>query len=139
LTSFIQLTKRKLRVTFFFKVRGLCITFHFMLFYVMLCHFISFYVILCCFKPIYAILPFQTKFVLFLDCNEGTCIDRCLGRGRKGDSLEILKARFVGHYRDSMPIVEHFDKLGSLERVDTNRSVSDIFEEIKKVFSAYQT
>lgn len=125
----------------------------------MLCHFISFDVILCCFKPIYAnvyqcmpmyanvcqfmpfyvILPFQTKFVLFLDCNEGTCIDRCLGRGRKGDSLEILKARFVGHYRDSMPIVEHFDKLGSLERVDTNRSVSDIFEEIKKVFSAYQT
>jgi UMP-CMP kinase len=89
--------------------------------------------------PFYVILPFQTKFVLFLDCNEGTCIDRCLGRGRKGDSLEILKARFVGHYRDSMPIVEHFDKLGSLERVDTNRSVPDIFEEIKKVFSAYQT
>ncbi len=81
---------------------------------------------------------FQVKFVLFLDCKEETCIERCLGRGRKGDTVDVLKARFVGHYRDSMPIVEHFEKEGLVRKIDTNRSLSDVFEDIKKVFSAFQ-
>ena len=82
---------------------------------------------------------FQINFVLFLDCDMEICIQRCLGRGRNGDTLEILKARFVGHYRDSLPIVEHYQKLGLVRKVDTNRNVSDIFEDIKTLFSAKLT
>lgn len=74
--------------------------------------------------------------MLFLDCQEETCVERCLGRGRKGDTVEVLKARFSGHYRDSMPIVDHFEKAGLLRKVDSGRNLADVFEDVKKVFSA---
>ena len=74
--------------------------------------------------------------MLFLDCKEETCVERCLGRGRKGDTIEVLKARFSGHYRDSMPIVDHFEKAGLLRKVDSGRNLADVFEDVKKVFSA---
>ena len=63
-------------------------------------------------------------------------MERCLGRGRKGDTVEVLKARFSGHYRDSMPIVDHFEKAGLLRKVDSGRNLADVFEDVKKVFSA---
>ena len=74
--------------------------------------------------------------MLFLDCQEEACVERCLGRGRKGDTVEVLKARFSGHYRDSMPIVDHFEKAGLLRKVDSGRNLADVFEDVKKVFSA---
>ncbi len=81
-------------------------------------------------------LKSQVNFVLFLDCNEETCVERCLGRGRKGDTVDILKARFVGHYRDSIPVVEHFEQFGLVRKINTNRSLYDIFEDVKNHFSA---
>ena len=40
------------------------------------------------------------KFVLFFDCSETVCVERCLKRGKAGsgrtdDNLESLKKRFV--------------------------------------------
>jgi adenylate kinase family enzyme len=35
-----------------------------------------------------------------------------------------------------MPIVDHFERLGLVKKVDTNRPVSEIFDDIKTLFSA---
>ena len=76
------------------------------------------------------------KFVLFFQCEEKTCIKRCLKRGAEGsgrsdDDEEVLKKRFATHMNSTMPIVEYFRKMGLLIEIDANKSEDDMYSEIK--------
>ncbi|KAL4235491.1 cytidine monophosphate (UMP-CMP) kinase 1 [Mactra antiquata] len=57
----------------------------------------------------------DVKMVLFFDCTEKTCIDRCLNRGktsgRSDDNLESLQKRIQTYTNSTMSIIEHYKKM----------------------------
>lgn len=99
------------------------------------------------------------KMVLFFDCNQEvswsqfpapcsvikmsllqTCMERCLkrgaaGSGRSDDNEESLKKRFVTYINGTMPIIEHYDALGLVKKIDATQTSDQVFEEVKKIFS----
>ncbi len=79
------------------------------------------------------------KFVLFFDCNQETCVKRCLSRGAAGsgrsdDNEESLKKRFCTYVNSTMPIIEHFRKLSLVKEIDANRSESEVWADVKALF-----
>lgn len=84
----------------------------------------------------------DVKFVLFLDCSEEVCTDRCLKRGAQGsgrtdDNLESLKKRFNTYTNETMPIINHYEASDMVRRVNTNRTIPEILEDIKEIFSSF--
>jgi len=100
------------------------------------------------------------KMVLFFDCNQEvcwtwlpvvgsifkvilllqTCMERCLqrgaaGSGRSDDNEESLKKRFVTYINGTMPIIEHYDALGLVRKIDATQTSDQVFEEVSKIFS----
>lgn len=81
----------------------------------------------------------DVKFMLFFDCTEETCIQRCLSRGQGGsgrtdDNEESLKKRIVTYNKSTMPIINHYEKCDLVKKVDANRSPEEVFEDVKKEF-----
>ena len=79
----------------------------------------------------------NVKFILFFECKEETCVERCLkrgaaGSGRPDDNQEALRRRFVTYMNSTMPIVEHYRKQNLVREIDGNQSADDVFAEIKK-------
>ena len=82
----------------------------------------------------------DVKCVLFFQCNQETCLKRCLKRGEEGsgrtdDEEEILKKRFVTHTNSTLPIVEYYRKMGILVEISANCSVEDMYQEISSKFA----
>ncbi|KJE98217.1 adenylate kinase [Capsaspora owczarzaki ATCC 30864] len=79
-------------------------------------------------------------FVLFFDCPEATCVQRALQRGltsgRTDDNKESLTKRFHTYESETMPIVNYFDRKGLVRKIDSTRSVDEVFADVKKVFAA---
>ena len=81
------------------------------------------------------------KFVLFFDCCEEACLTRCLARGAAGsgrtdDNVDSLKKRFVTYMNATMPIIQHFNKLDSVRKIDAERSVEEVFADVEKCFAS---
>lgn len=81
------------------------------------------------------------QFVLFFDCPEETCIDRCLHRGQAGsgrsdDNMESLKKRFNTYVNDSMPIIDHYKDLKLVRQIDASNPPDLVFEHVRKAFDA---
>ena len=79
------------------------------------------------------------KFVLFLDCSQDTCLERCLkrgaaGSGRTDDNEESLKKRFNTYMNATMPIIKHFESKDLVKKIDTDRDVEEIWKEIEALF-----
>ncbi|VVC99085.1 unnamed protein product [Leptidea sinapis] len=79
-------------------------------------------------------------FVLFFECSRELCTSRCLGRGAAGsgrsdDNLESLQKRFNTYMNDTLPIINHYDKLGMVRRVNAESAPSEVFEHVKKCFT----
>jgi len=79
------------------------------------------------------------KFVLFFECTEAVCIERCLNRdsGRSDDNIESLKLRFKVFYNDSLPIVDYYDRHGLVRKVDGIPPPELVFEDVKRAFANY--
>ncbi|XP_025408777.1 UMP-CMP kinase [Sipha flava] len=81
----------------------------------------------------------ELLFVLFLDCPENICVERCIkrgaaGSGRADDNLEILKKRIVTFKNDSMPIIEYFKEKNLVKKVDAGKNVEDVWFDIIELF-----
>ena len=81
------------------------------------------------------------QFVLFFDCDEETCVKRCLNRGQAGsgrtdDNMESLKKRIVTYNDSTRPIIEHYEKHGLVKKVDASPSSDAVFSVVKELFSA---
>ncbi|KAG6462925.1 hypothetical protein O3G_MSEX013542 [Manduca sexta] len=79
-------------------------------------------------------------FVLFFECSRDLCTERCLGRGAAGsgrsdDNLESLQKRFNTYLNDTMPIIQHYDQLGLVRRINAEVGPQQVFEDVKKVFN----
>lgn len=79
--------------------------------------------------------------VLFFNCADQVCVDRCLGRGASGsgrtdDNVESLKKR-LATYRDStMPIIDHFKGKDKVYEVNAAESPEAVFLNVQKILSS---
>lgn len=83
----------------------------------------------------------NVKFVLFFECSREVCINRCLARGKEGsgradDNPESMAKRLDTYLNQTMPIVEHYEKLGIVHRIDAGRQISQVFDDVRQLFSA---
>jgi adenylate kinase len=46
---------------------------------------------------------------------------------------EYIKNRFGEHYSKTGPVLEHFESLGLVKKVDGNQSIDKVFEDIMKI------
>lgn len=79
------------------------------------------------------------QFVLFFECPDGVCIDRCLNRGtgRSDDNIDSLKKRFNVFYTETMPIVDYYDKKNLVRRVKSEKPAELVFEDVRQAFNDY--
>ncbi|KAG7301737.1 hypothetical protein JYU34_014724 [Plutella xylostella] len=79
-------------------------------------------------------------FILFFECSQELCIERCLGRGAAGsgrsdDNLDSLKKRFNTYLNDTLPIVQHYEQMGLVRKINAESPPEQVFEDVKDVFS----
>jgi len=80
---------------------------------------------------------------LFFATTEELMLSRLLERGktsgREDDNVESIKKRFYTYKKDTMPVLEHYRKLGKVAEVDSSGSVEEVHAlasvVVKKVFS----
>ena len=82
----------------------------------------------------------DVKCVLFFQCNQDTCLKRCLKRGEEGsgrpdDDKDILKKRFVTHTNSTLPIVEYYRKMDRVIEINANCSVEEMYQQITSKFA----
>lgn len=78
-------------------------------------------------------------FVLFFDCPQEVCVNRCLqrgagGSGRSDDNPESLKKRFHTYMNDTMPVIHYYEEKNLVRQVDARGTPDEIFEGVKAVF-----
>jgi len=64
---------------------------------------------------------------------EGAC-DNCDGEliQRKDDTEEIAKSRFETYFSETAPLIDFYEKKGSLTKIDANGEVSEVWERLLK-------
>jgi len=81
-----------------------------------------------------------SKLVLFLETTEEVMLKRLLKRGetsgREDDNIDSIRKRFKTFVNTSMPVVQHYDKLGKVVRVDAGRNIDEVYAEVKKKLEA---
>ena len=82
------------------------------------------------------------QFVLFFNCSEDVCVNRCLSRGQSGsgrsdDNMESLKKRIQTYNNHSLPIIKHFEGLGKVKQIDASPSADEVFAKVEQVFNEY--
>ena len=72
----------------------------------------------------------NVKGVLFFECPDEICVNRCLERGkssgRSDDNEETLMKRIKTYNESTLPIVEHFDKMSMVKRIDGSKSPDEV-------------
>lgn len=81
-----------------------------------------------------AVVP--SAFTLFFDCPEDVMEQRLLNRGktsgRADDNAESIKKRFKTFVETSMPVVEHFEKEGKVEKIMATEAPEKVYEKVKE-------
>lgn len=76
------------------------------------------------------------KTILYFDCAEQELVKRLLHRGqtsgRSDDNEETIKKRLKVFNDQSKPVIEHYSKLGKVCRIDANRPVDKITQEVEQ-------
>ncbi|MCI4377799.1 hypothetical protein PGIGA_G00207560 [Pangasianodon gigas] len=80
----------------------------------------------------------DVKFILFFDCSNEVCINRCLKRGkssgREDDNKESLEKRIQTYLQSTRPIIEQYKQKGKVRTIDASRSINEVFADVKSVF-----
>lgn len=75
---------------------------------------------------------FQVEGVLFYDCPESVMEERLLERGktsgRTDDNAEAIRKRFHTYLESTMPVVEYYEKLSKVFKVDATPGPDEVFE-----------
>ncbi|KAI0596414.1 uridylate kinase [Biscogniauxia sp. FL1348] len=76
------------------------------------------------------------RLVLFYDCPEAEMERRLLERGktsgRADDNADSIRKRFRTFVETSMPVVDHYERLGRVVRVDACRSPDDVYRDTRE-------
>ena len=77
------------------------------------------------------------KMVLFFDCSEEIMTKRLMGRneGRTDDNLDTIKKRFRVFKEESMPVVDYYDALNKVAKINAERNPGDVYADVKAEFT----
>jgi len=86
-----------------------------------------------------------SSLVLFFSTTEDVMLRRLLERGktsgREDDNVESIKKRFNTYKEQTMPVIEHYQKLGKVMEVDSTATVEEVHRRasavVNKVFADY--
>jgi len=71
-----------------------------------------------------------SSLVLFFTTDEETMLKRLLIRsetsGREDDNVESIKKRFVTYKETTMPVIQHYEKLGKVAEIDSSPAVDEV-------------
>ncbi|XP_048762186.1 UMP-CMP kinase-like isoform X2 [Ostrea edulis] len=77
--------------------------------------------------------------VLFFNCSEQVCVERCLSRGRTSgradDNEESLKKRIKTYNESTMPIIAHYRTLNLVSEIHGENEPAVVFEDVKKALA----
>eukprot|EP00977_Amphora_coffeiformis_P007035 scaffold1522_cov166-Amphora_coffeaeformis.AAC.13 len=81
------------------------------------------------------------EFVLFLECPEEIMTGRLLERGQTSGrvddaNIDVIRKRFRTYQQETAPIVEAYDKMGKVVRVQADRPVEDVYKTTAAAFSS---
>lgn len=71
--------------------------------------------------------------VFYLDIEDTTVTKRLAQRGRMDDVPGVVQRRLKLYHELTEPILDHYSELGILHRIDADRGVEEIQEDIRKV------
>ncbi|KAI1485945.1 uridylate kinase [Biscogniauxia mediterranea] len=76
------------------------------------------------------------RLVLFYDCPEAEMERRLLERGktsgRDDDNADSIRKRFRTFVETSMPVVDHYERLGKVVRIDAARSPDEVYRDTQQ-------
>ena len=83
---------------------------------------------------------YDCDFVLMYDCTDEVMLERLLGRneGRTDDNVESIKKRFVTFRESSVPVVEFYETLGKVRKVDAIATPEEVYEKTKESFAQFE-
>ncbi|KAI5005699.1 UMP-CMP kinase 1-like [Hordeum vulgare subsp. vulgare] len=87
------------------------------------------------------IINIEPEFVLLIDCSREEMERRILHRnqGRDDDNMETIRQRFEVFQQSTLPVIQHYEKMGKLRRVDGTRQPDMVFEDVKVIFAQLNT
>ncbi|PFX19436.1 Adenylate kinase isoenzyme 5 [Stylophora pistillata] len=82
----------------------------------------------------------ESDFLLFFECSEEVMEQRLLKRSetseRPDDNVETIKKRFTTFVEKTLPVIGHYEDLSKVKKIDANRSVDEVFTEVRALFGA---
>ena len=77
--------------------------------------------------------------VLFFDCPEEVMEKRLLGRneGRADDNIETIRKRFKVFVDSSMPVIEEYEKVGKVRKVNSDRAPEAVYSDVRSIVHEY--
>ncbi|KZV61872.1 UMP-CMP kinase [Peniophora sp. CONT] len=76
-----------------------------------------------------------SSLTLFYETSEEVMLGRLLKRGetsgRADDNIESIKKRFVTYRDQTMPVIEHYEKIGRVAKIDSSVTVDEVHEASK--------
>ncbi|KAF7066969.1 hypothetical protein CFC21_072886 [Triticum aestivum] len=87
------------------------------------------------------IIKIEPEFALLIDCSREEMERRILHRnqGRDDDNMETIRRRFEVFQQSTLPVIQHYEKMGKLRRVDGDRQPDMVFEDVKAIFAQLNT
>lgn len=79
----------------------------------------------------------KPEFILFFNCPEEEMEKRLLARnqGRVDDNIETIRKRFKVFVDSSLPVINYYDSLGKVRKIDAARTVEEVFETVQSLFA----
>uniref|UniRef100_A0A0D9WKY1 adenylate kinase n=1 Tax=Leersia perrieri TaxID=77586 RepID=A0A0D9WKY1_9ORYZ len=83
------------------------------------------------------IIHIEPEFVLFIDCSKEEMERRILNRnqGRDDDNIDTIRRRFDVFQQSTLPVIQYYEKMGKLRKVDGTKQADEVFEDVKAIFS----
>ncbi|TCD62609.1 UMP-CMP kinase [Steccherinum ochraceum] len=79
----------------------------------------------------------QSSTVLFFTTTEDEMLKRLIERGktsgREDDNEESIRKRFRVYKEQTMPVIEHYNKLGKVAEIDSSATIEEVHEKAKTV------
>ncbi|VDB88621.1 unnamed protein product [Peniophora sp. CBMAI 1063] len=77
----------------------------------------------------------ESSLTLFYETTEEVMQQRLLKRGetsgRADDNIESIKKRFITYRDQTMPVIEHYEKIGKVAKIDSSVTVDEVHEASK--------
>lgn len=82
------------------------------------------------------------KCVLFFECTQDECerriMERAKSSGRPDDNLESLRKRFQNYVTQTLPVIQHYEDLGLVKKIQAIKTPEEVFDEVQNVLTSLE-